>query len=143
MEKMIWLDMDGTFVDLYGVKDWLPMLINEDVTPYVVAKPLFNMSQLARLLNKAQRNGYGLGVISWTSKSGTPTYNVKVAAAKHGWLAQHLHSVKFDRVDIVPYGTPKQNGRRGYLFDDEAPNRSNWEGTAYEPCDLIGFLKTL
>lgn len=143
MKKMIWLDMDGTFVDLYGVENWLPMLINEDVTPYVVAKPLFNMSQLARLLNKAQRNGYGLGVISWTSKNSTPTYDVKVAAAKHGWLAQHLRSVKFDRIDIVPYGTPKQNGRQGYLFDDEAPNRSNWKGAAYEPCDLIGFLKTL
>lgn len=143
MEKMIWLDMDGTFVDLYGVENWLPMLINEDVTPYVVAKPLLNMNLLARLLNRAKRKGYGLGVISWTSKNGTTTYNAAVAIAKRGWLANHLRSVKFDRIDIVPYGTPKQNGRYGYLFDDEAPNRSNWKGKAYKPCELIEFLKTL
>ena len=40
MEKKIWLDMDGTFVDLYGVENWLPMLRAEETTPYEIAKPL-------------------------------------------------------------------------------------------------------
>ena len=143
MEKTIWLDMDGTFVNLYAVDGWLPMLIAEDVTPYVVAKPMFNMSLLARLLNKAQRNGYRLGVISWTSKGGSKSYNEAVAAAKRKWLARHLRSVNFNHIDIVGYGTPKQAGRNGILFDDEEPNRANWNGEAHEPCSLIEFLKTL
>ena len=143
MEKMIWLDMDGTFVDLYSVNGWLPMLIAEDVTPYLAARPMFNMSLLARLLNKAQRNGYRLGIISWTSKSGSEAYHEEVVDAKCEWLATHLRSVVFDRIDIVEYGTPKQNGRSGILFDDEEQNRANWNGKAYEPCDLIEFLKRL
>ena len=42
MTKTINFDMDGTFVDLYGVKNWLDYLINEDITPYKTAKPLVN-----------------------------------------------------------------------------------------------------
>ena len=40
MKKEIWFDMDGTIADLYGVENWLEMLIAEDPTPYAVAKPL-------------------------------------------------------------------------------------------------------
>ena len=38
--KWIWFDCDGTWIDLYGVNGWLEMLINKDVTPYAIAKPL-------------------------------------------------------------------------------------------------------
>ena len=143
MEKTIWLDMDGTFVNLYGVKNWLPMLEAEDPTPYAVAKPLVNMSTLARLLNKAQKNGWKLGVISWLSKNGSETYDKEVMTAKRKWLTHHLKSVRFDYVDIVTYGTPKQNGRTGVLFDDEEPNRRNWNGTAYKAEELIETLKAI
>ena len=54
----IWFDMDGTIADLYGVEGWLEMLMNEDATPYAIAKPLVNLSALARLMHKAQRNGF-------------------------------------------------------------------------------------
>ena len=42
-------DMDGTFVDLYGVDGWLEMLVNKNATPYAVAKPLVNLSSFARM----------------------------------------------------------------------------------------------
>ena len=38
MERKIYFDMDGTIADLYGVDNWLEMLINEDATPYRVAR---------------------------------------------------------------------------------------------------------
>jgi len=63
----IWFDMDGTLADLYGVENWLPMLRASDPTPYMVARPLVNLSALARVLNRLQREGYEIGVISWTS----------------------------------------------------------------------------
>ena len=70
-EKIINFDMDGTIADLYGVDGWLNDLINLNVRPYAIAKPLVNMSALARALNKLQRLGYKINIISWTSKSGT------------------------------------------------------------------------
>ena len=42
-EKEIWLDMDGTIVDLYGVDNWLEYIKAEDEKPYKIAKPLVNM----------------------------------------------------------------------------------------------------
>jgi len=65
----IWFDMDGTIADLYGVNGWLEMLIAEDTTPYAIARPLVNLSQLARKLNTLQRAGYEIGIISWGSKN--------------------------------------------------------------------------
>ena len=40
----IWFDMDGTIADLYGVENWLEMLIVHDETPYAIAKPIVNLS---------------------------------------------------------------------------------------------------
>ena len=64
-------DMDGTIADLYGVENWLDYLIAEDTTPYAVAEPLLRLCTLARMLNKLQKNGYEIAVISWLSKTGT------------------------------------------------------------------------
>ena len=50
-------DMDGTIADLYGVENWLDYLIAENTRPYAIAKPLVNLSALARKLNALQRMG--------------------------------------------------------------------------------------
>ena len=142
----IWFDMDGTIADLYGVENWLPMLRASDPTPYLVARPLVNLSVLARMLNRLQKQGYEIGVISWTSKTGTPDYNAAVTAAKYAWLSKHLPSVDFDEIHVVPYGTPKQvfaHSDDDILFDDEAKNRENWTGLALDVTDIIGALKAL
>ena len=97
----IYFDMDGTIANLYAVENWLPKLRNEDASPYTDATPLLKMNVLARLLNKAQRNGHKLGIVSWTSKGGTKEYNEKVAKAKMKWLSTHLASVHFDEIHIV------------------------------------------
>lgn len=143
MEKEIWFDMDGTIANLYGVEGWLDMLINEDPTPYAQAKPLVNMQALARVLNKLVKRGYKVGIISWLAKNSNVGYDKKVAKAKIEWLNQHLKSVKFNKIDIVAYGTPKQINRKGILFDDEKPNRDNWFGVAYNVDNIIGVLKEL
>ena len=142
----IWFDMDGTIADLYGVENWLPMVRANDPTPYLIARPLVNLSALARMLNKLQKQGYEIGVISWTSKTGTPEYNAAVTAAKYAWLSKHLPSVDFDEIHVVPYGTPKQvfaHSDNDILFDDEAKNRENWTGLALDVTDIIGALKAL
>lgn len=143
MKKEIWFDMDGTIADLYGVDGWLDMLLDENARPYEIAKPLLNMRELARVLNRLIKKGWEIGVISWLAKNGTNDYNKKVANAKMRWLAKHLRSVKFAKIDIVEYGTPKQINRNGILFDDEKQNRENWLGVAYNVENIIQVLREL
>lgn len=141
--KVINFDMDGTIADLYGVSDWLKDLINSKTRPYDIARPLVNMNVLARMLNRLQRNGFTINIISWTSKSGTPEYNERVKDSKLKWLAKHLKSVKFNNVYIVPYGTPKHTIAEGILFDDEEPNRTAWGAGAYDVDNILGVLKAI
>lgn len=143
MDKKIWFDMDGTIADLYGVDKWLEALRNEDARPYREARPLLNMNTLAKALNRLNREGYEIGIVSWTSKNGTPRYNEIVAEAKKAWLRKHLASVRFANIDIIEYGTPKENGRDGILFDDEIKNRENWNGIAYDVENIIEILRKL
>lgn len=141
--KEIWFDMDGTIANFYGVENWLDYLDAEDSTPYRQARPLVNMSSLARLLNKLQREGYKLGIVSWLSKCGSESFNAEVTTVKIEWLETHLKSVHFDSIDILTYGTTKQIGRNGILFDDEKPNRDSWNGTAFDVDNIIEILKSL
>ena len=136
-------DMDGTIADLYGVENWLDYLIAENTFPYANAKPLVRLNLLARRLNTLQRNGYEIAVISWLSKSGTEEYNKAVTEVKRAWLKKHLPSVNWDRITIVPYGTPKENfcnNPLDVLFDDEERNRTNWTGKAYDVQNILEIL---
>lgn len=141
--KKIWFDMDGTIADLYGVDGWLDDLKHQRVRPYKEARPLLNMQALARVLNRLTREGWKICVVSWLSKNGTKQYNEEVATVKREWLAQHLNSVKFAQVDIIEYGTPKQRGREGILFDDEEHNRKEWGANAYDVHNILEVLRAL
>ena len=139
-------DLDGCLVGLYDVPNWLDYLIAGDVFPYENAEPLLRLSALARRLNNLQKNGYNLAIISWLSKSGTDEYNAEVEAVKRAWLKKHLPSVKWDAIHIVSYGTPKQNfceNPLDILFDDEARNRENWTGRAYDVNNIMEILKEI
>lgn len=140
----IYFDMDGTIADLYGVENWLDYLLSNDATPYKVAKPLINLNSLARILNNKQRKGVKIGVISWLSKNGSQDYNELVTRAKIEWLKKHLHSVTFDEIHIVKYGTPKaqfKKNRADVLFDDECGNRTEWGENAFDVNDILEVLK--
>ena len=145
MNKAIYFDMDGTIADLYGVEGWLADLEAENVRPYAEAKPLLNLSLLARYIHKAQKMGYIVGVISWLSKSGTPEYNKAVTEVKKEWLAKHLPSVEWDEIHIVKYGTPKSTCRScpGILFDDEQRNLDEWGAGAVIASNLLEILRNL
>ena len=85
-------------------------------------------------------------VMTWLSKSGSEAYNDAVTAVKLNWLKKHLPSVNWDRITIVPYGTPKQNfcgNPLDILFDDEVKNRDSWTGIAYDVQNIMEVLKNL
>ena len=141
----IWFDMDGTIADLYGVNGWLDMLIAYDETPYAVAKPLVNLNTLAKLIHKAQRDGFEVCIISALSKNSTPAYDEKVKTAKMGWLKKHLASVKFDEIRFVPYTFTKNDVNTGndILFDDEERHLTAWTGTAVHASKIFQTLKAI
>lgn len=142
----IFFDMDGTIADLYGVENWLDYLIAKDALPYEIAKPLLRLNALARVLNRLQKEGYRIGIISWLAKNSTENYDEDVTRAKREWLKKHLASVDFNEINIVKYGTPKQTFAKtdeDILFDDEEKNRKEWTGKAFDVNEIIEILKRL
>ena len=143
MTKKIWFDMDGTIADLYGVTEWLEMLTAHNPYPYMVAKPMVNMNALARALNRLTKEGWEINVISWLADGSDEEYDELVADAKIRWLRSHLKSVRFTRIDIVAYGTPKQDGRNGILFDDCEQNRIDWGENSYDEKNILEVMRHL
>lgn len=141
----IYFDMDGTIADLYGVENWLEYLINEDTYPYEHARPLINLSLLARTIHKAEKRGIEFGIISWLSKNSSLAYGEEIAKAKMKWLRQHLPSVNWHEIHIVEYGTSKAiyKSHNDVLFDDEERNRNEWKDGAFDVDNIIEVLKSL
>ena len=145
-EKAIYFDMDGTIANLYGVEGWLADLRSYNERPYKEAAPMINMNILAKRLNKLHNIGYKIGIVSWLSKTSTIEYDKKVIRAKRKWLSTHLHSVQFDEIHIVSYGTRKEQVVEipfGILFDDEKQNRENWYGKSFNEENILDILKQI
>ena len=152
MLKMICFDMDGTIADLYGVKNWLPMLRNFDPRPYRVAEPMWDMEELALILMALQNKGIEIRIITWLSKDSTTEYDRAVRLAKMDWLRRYDFPI--DHYHAVKYGTTKADCVRKYLgegetailIDDNAKVRQGWTmGETIDPtaCDIIEILKAL
>ena len=141
MNKKIYLDCDGTWIDLYGVEGWLSMLQNQNPTPYQIAKPMINLSWFARTIHELQAQGFEICIISWLAKNATPLYDKQVKEAKLNWFKKHLPSVEWNEIHIIKYGTPKSTCGKGILFDDELQNRQEWQGLAFDEKDLIKNLR--
>ena len=146
MKRTIWFDMDGTLNRFYDVPDWLPKLRSFDPSPYAEAEVMHNMSLLARYLNKLQKMGYRIGIISWLAMDSTYEYDQAVRKVKEEWLHIHLNSVTFDAIHITSYGVPKElymTASDDILFDDNEEIRNEWDGEAYEPNEILSVLKEL
>lgn len=149
IKATIYFDMDGTIADLYAVENWLDDLENERVTPYIKAKPLVRMASLAKVLNRLQREGYRIGVVSWGAKNANNDYMKEIARAKREWLHKHLPSVQFDEVHIVRYGLQKSffaQSTDDIIFDDDIKVREEWRECgcmAYDVNDIMKILKAL
>ena len=150
--KMICFDMDGTIADLYSVKGWLEKLRAFDPTPYVEAKPMWDMIDLADVLMELQEVGIEIRVITWLSKETTPDYDRAVRLAKREWLDER--AFPYDHFHGVAYGATKADSVRRYLaedesailIDDNAKVREGWHlGEAIDPTaiDIVEYLKGL
>lgn len=143
----IYLDMDGTIADLYGVENWLEKLLAEDATPFTEAKPLLDMHLLSDVLNNLQERGWNVGVITWCPLGASRNFKLKVRRAKQRWLDHHLPELIFDNFHVISYGTPKSKynafGEAAVLFDDNAEVLEQWNGIAELVINPEHMLKTL
>lgn len=142
-------DMDGTIADLYHVDDWLSKLRASDPSPYVEARPMWDMDKLGAILEALQALGHTVTVVSWLSKESTLEYNRATRAAKRAWLREQ--NFPFDEIHLVKYGTPKSKYSKSdainIFFDDSedvAKEISKRPGTVRinpEKVDIVEFLK--
>ena len=129
MNKTLVFDMDGTIANLYKVENWLEDLRSYNPRPYIVAEPMYDMIELAELLNELKEIGYRIAVTSWLSKESTKAYDELVRQAKKDWLAKY--NFPYDEIHLVAYGTTKanctrKNGGFQILVDDNAKVRNGW-----------------
>ena len=128
-EKEIVFDMDGTIADLYGVNNWLEMLRTENPLPYQIAKPMYNMRNLAEILDALKTQGWTITVTTWLSMDSSNEYKKAVRKAKREWLDKW--GFPYDEIHMVQYGTPKHRvtkAIRHILVDDSETVRNAWNG---------------
>ena len=146
---IICFDMDGTIADLFSVENWLPKLEASDPTPYAEAAPMWNMEELAEVLESLAAE---IRIVSWLSKDSTEAYKQEVREAKKDWLARM--GFPYDHFHGVQYGTTKANcvrrylseGEEAILIDDNAKVREGWHlGRTVDPTaeNIIDFLRSL
>jgi hypothetical protein len=148
-DKWIWLDMDGSICDFYGVDGWLEDLRSYNERPYREAKPLYNTLDLLATLVDLKEKGYNIGIISWLSKVPTEEFNKRVIKAKMNWLENYGFDIILDKILITAYGIKKADTCRKYgygiLIDDEKKNRDDWDlGITVDATNnIIEILKRL
>jgi phosphoglycolate phosphatase-like HAD superfamily hydrolase len=147
-KKVLVFDMDGTIADFYGVNGWLDDLNNHCTRPYEIAKPLYNMVELAKILEDLKKIGYVIAITTWLSANSTKEYDDRVRKAKLEWLKKY--SFPYDEIHLVKYGTTKANCTRklgGFqiLVDDNEKVRKGWNlgATINANEDIIEKLKEL
>ena len=128
-KKVIVFDMDGTIADFYGVSGWLDDLNNHRTRPYEIAEPLYDMVELANLLEELKEIGYIIAITTWLSANSTREYDNEVRKAKLEWLSRY--NFPYDEIHLVKYGTTKANCTRklgGFqiLVDDNEKVRKGW-----------------
>lgn len=142
-------DMDGTIADLYHVDNWLSKLRASDPSPYMEARPMWDMDKLGAILEALQALGHTVTVVSWLSKESTLEYNRATRAAKRAWLREQ--NFPFDEIHLVKYGTPKSKYSKSdainIFFDDsedvakEVSKRPGAVRINPEKIDIVEFLE--
>lgn len=147
--KTIYLDMDGTFYNLYGINGWLEELLNESKNIFTKGQCLYNINELKNALAKVKEK-YNLGIITWTPRKCRKTYIGNTAKQKYKWLRQNELINYFNEIKIVSYGTEKYTlmGENDILIDDdkrniEKCNEYGKNGILTNGKDLIKILENI
>lgn len=138
----VWLDMDGTIANFYGVENWLEDLQTGKTRPYEIAKSLYDSKDLNKVLFNLKARGYKVGIVSWSAKCATAEYTRRIKETKIQWLKKQKIYNLLDEILITEYGVRKadicRKYGRGILVDDEQRNREEWNlGLAIDATENI------
>lgn len=141
------IDLDGTIVDLWGYPDVYGCFADGNADCYRYSRPLVDTAALADVLCRLSNRGWEVYIVSHNCKGADRAYRRAVADAKAEWLERY--GIPYDRLLVVPYGTPKTRYMgvgHNVLIDDCAPNRDAFRdagGTAFDEDEVIDSLGTL
>ena len=129
-KTIVYLDMDGTIADLYGMKNWLEKLENEVKGLFLGCEPLVSEEELEYIFPSET---YELRICSMTPKDATEEYCQVVIEEKNIWLDKYFPSITH-RV-YMKYGNNKnlRNSRNHILVDDNETIRNTFKGKAFAP----------
>lgn len=135
MKKTVYLDMDGTIANLYGIENWLPRLRAEDKTIFLECEPMISEKEL---LDKFPTENFEMKILSMTPLNATENYCLDVINQKNERLNKYFPSIT-KRI-YKPYGHNKnlKNSKNAILIDDSEPIRNSWKGIAINPVELWG-----
>lgn len=135
MKKTLYLDMDGTIADLYGIENWLPRLRNEDETIFLECKPMISETEL---LKRFPVEKYEIKILSMTPLGASDAYCKNVAEQKDAWLNKYFPSITKRIYRRYGHNKNLRNSENAVLVDDSEPIRKSWRGTALNPAELWG-----
>lgn len=151
MTKKIYFDMDGTVYDLYGMKNWLEMLQNEENGAFTFGEPLVDTCELHNTCMCLIAKGYQIGIITWLPMGASAEYMEVCTKEKREWAKEFMPYIS--EFYAQEYGTPKQyapikRAKEMILVDDNKEVRKMWETekqrkTIDANLDIIKELKKL
>lgn len=129
----VYLDMDGTIANLYGIENWLPRLRNEDTEIFKECEPMISQSKLLELFPETL---YKIVILSMTPKNATQEYCKNVEEQKDIWLDKFFP--KLEKRIYKKYSNNKnlKNSSESILIDDNEEIRNNFRGQALDPTTL-------
>lgn len=128
--RVVYLDMDGTIYNLYGIDGWLRGLRSEESGVFSHDERLITEEDLFRYFPP---NRYEIRVLSMTPKGASKKYCAQVIAEKDAWLDHYFPSLT-KRI-YRAYGNNKNlaHSEDKILVDDSEAIRSTFRGTAIAP----------
>ena len=136
MKKItVYLDMDGTIADLYGIENWLPRLRNADKKIFLECKPLISEKEL---LNHFPTDKYEIRILSMTPLGATTDYCKNVEEQKNQWLDKYFPTLTKRIYKAYGHNKNLKNSANAVLVDDSEPIRNSWKGIALNPAELWG-----
>lgn len=130
--EVVYLDMDGTIFDLYGVEGWLSKLENEESGLFRDLKPMITEEELFKLYPEEL---YEIRILSMTPKMASPRYIDQVKFEKDLSLEKHFPKLRAGKRIYLKYGFNKnlKGSKNAILIDDSESVRKTWRGVAMYP----------
>lgn len=121
----VFIDMDGTIVDIYSIENYLTKMYQED---FFYSLPTYKNTLEAVILFMRKHPD-----IECATLSSAMSENPGTIPGKNHWLDQKIPAdIRFGRI-FTEYGRPKSDFIKGgisssdYLLDDHSPNLIQWE----------------